>query len=66
MREVRDPWWRLWARAGWFGVAEGERGQRDRAGPASILLRRGFAVKAAVKACPPRPMGQTTAEGGLT
>jgi hypothetical protein len=32
-------------REGPVGVGEGERGHRDRAGPASILLRRGLAVK---------------------
>jgi hypothetical protein len=32
-------------REGPVGVGEGERGHRDRAGPASIVLRRGLAVK---------------------
>lgn len=36
-------------REGPFGVGEGERGHRDRAGPASILLGRGLAGKEAVK-----------------
>jgi hypothetical protein len=36
-------------REGPFGVGKGEGGQRDRAGPASILFGRGLAVKEAVK-----------------
>ena len=36
-------------REGPFGVVEGERGHRDRAGPASIRLGRGRAGKEAVK-----------------
>ena len=48
------------AREGLFGEGEGERGHRDRAGPASILLGRVLAVKEAVTE---RAEGWRRAEG---